>query len=517
MPHMTSLLGIDVGTSATKAVICDAHGRVQGAGSGAHTLLTPRPGWTEQDPASWWRATVEAVGAAIDRAGIESTDVRAISFSGQMHGSVLIDQETLDAKGRRIEAIRPALLWNDQRTAAQCEQIERRAGGRRAMVERVGNAALTGFTLPKLLWIREHEPEHWDRAASILLPKDFVRFCMTGRAATDVGDAAGTLLLDVDARDWSEAALEQSEIDRALLPPVLESCAAAGELTEHAATALGLAPGIPVMAGSGDNMAGAVGAGVVAPGIVLATLGTSGVVYAHADRPRRDLGEPPGRLHTMCAADGTAEHPGAWCVTGCTLSAAGSLQWVRDALFPDVGFDDLVAEAASAPPGCDGLIFLPYLTGERCPHPDPTARGAWIGLSVSHSRAHVVRAVLEGVSLTMGHILSIVREAGVPVEQIRLGGGGAKSALWRQMLADAFNAPVHTLETEEGPAHGAALMAGVGIGVWGSVVEACDAAIRCADVTEPDASTAALYAALGADLDAAYGSLRVSFASLATR
>ena len=514
---MTFLLGIDVGTSATKAVLCDDQGRVKGSGSAEYPLLTPRPGWTEQEPAQWWRAAVAASRAAVSDAGARSGDVRAISFSGQMHGSVLLDPETLGAQGKIVRALRPAILWNDQRTAPQCERIESSFGGRRAMVELVGNAALTGFTLPKLLWVQEHEPEVWSSVAGAMLPKDFVRFCMTGQPATDVGDAAGTLLLDVDRRDWSDRAVEAAGIDKALLPPVLESCASAGRLSDHAATELGLDSGIEVIAGSGDNMAGAVGAGVVAPGVVLATLGTSGVVYAHASRPKRDLGDPPGRLHTMCTADGTAHTPGHWCLTGCTLSAAGSLQWARDKLFPGEPFDALVEEASGAPIGCDGLLFLPHITGERCPYPDPTARGAWVGLSVSHGRGHLVRAVLEGVTMTMARIMAIVREAGVAVDEIRLGGGGAQSPLWRQMLADAFNAPVHTLETEEGPAHGAALMAGVGLGVWPSVAQACEASIKTAGVTEPDPGAAAAYQELGDILASTYESLRGPFASLASR
>ena len=514
---MARLLGIDVGTSATKAIVCDDRGRVLATGSAPHTLRTPRPGWTEQDPGEWWRATVDACRGAIADAGGDASEIRAIGLSGQMHGSVLVDRATVDAHGRDDGVVRPALLWNDQRTADQCAAFEQAAGGRRALVELVGNAALPGFTLPKLLWVRENEPEAWARTAAIMLPKDYVRFRLTGAVATDVGDAAGTLLLDVDGRSWSERALEVAGLDPALLPPVLESAAGAGNLSEFATGALGLDAGIVVVAGSGDNMAGAVGAGVVSPGVVLATLGTSGVVYAHAEKPRRDLGDPPGRLHTMCAADGDASRRGAWCVTGCTLSAAGSLQWVRDKLFPEASFDDLVASAAKAPPGCDGLLFLPQLTGERCPYPDPNARGAWVGLSLGHERDHMVRAVLEGVTLTMAQILEIVRSTGVPVEEIRLGGGGARSPLWRQMLADAFAQPVHTLEAEEGPAHGAALLAGVGAGIWPGVREACNAAIAVGGRNDPTPEGVDLYRGLREEHGALYADLRGRFASLAAR
>jgi xylulokinase len=513
---MSALLGIDVGTSATKVIASDDAGRVLGTGSAPYPLQSPRPGWTEQDPASWWHATITATRVALADAKLAPDTIAAIGLSGQMHGSVLLDRATVQAEGRADATLRPAILWNDQRTARQCTEIEAAAGGKRALVELVGNAALPGFTLPKLLWVRAHEPAIFEQVAALLLPKDYVRFRLTGALGTDVGDAAGTLLLDVDRRTWSDRAATNVRIDPAILPPVFESGAPAGTLSAFAAEQLGLRAGIPVAAGSGDNMAGAVGAGVVAPGVVLATLGTSGVIYAHADEARRDLGDPPGRLHTMCAADGTASHPGAWCVTGCTLSAAGSLQWCRDRLFADASFDDLIAEAAGAPPGCEGLLFLPYLTGERCPHPDPHARGAWVGMALRHDRSHLVRAVLEGVALTMAQILHIVVESGVPVTEIRIGGGGARSPLWRQILADAFNHPVRTLSVEEGPAHGAALLAGVAAGVWPSVTDACAGAIGVADTIEPQSEPAAIYEKLRADHGALYDALAPRFAAIGT-
>ncbi|MCA9298202.1 MAG: xylulokinase [Phycisphaerales bacterium] len=447
-------LGIDIGTSSTKGVVCDPDGRVIEVASAPHPLHRPKPGWSEQDPHDWW-TSVSAVCTALSHHAIEG-----LAFSGQMHGSVFLDEHD--------EVIRPALLWNDQRTASQCEAIERAAGGREGIVALVGNAALPGFTLPKILWLREHEPSNFARLRHVMLPKDYIAWRLTGCFATDVGDGAGTLLLDVDRRDWSEKALALFDIDRAMLPPVLESGTEVGRLTGEAARGLGLRADIPVIIGSGDNQMGAIGAGVVGAGAVLAALGTSGVIYAHATEPRRDA---MGRIHTMCAATGRDDAPGGWCVTGCMLSAAGSLQWMRDTLCPDVSFEHLVQEASSVE--SEGLYFLPHLTGERCPYQDPEATGGWVGLTSRHTRAHMVRAVIEGVTFTMGRIIDIMREAGVGVERVRLGGGGARSPFWRQMQADVYGVPVELPTTEEGPAFGAALLAGVGAGAWGTLDEAC--------------------------------------------
>lgn len=481
MPSAPScLLGIDVGTSSTKALLIDEHARVIASHAADHPIHRPRPGWSEQDPEDWWRSTREAI-AAVRAAAPAGHTIRAIGLSGQMHGSVFLDKSARSSHGS-ARALRNALLWNDQRTAAQCDYIEHAVGSRRALVELCGNAALTGFTLPKVLWLREHEPDAFARVAHVLMPKDFIRFRLTGELATDVGDASGTLAFDVDSRRWGTRVLNAVGLDPALFPTALESCAIAGTLSKSAAEQTGLAPGIPVVAGSGDNMCGGVGAGIVEPGMVLATLGTSGVIYAHSERPRRDLPadttSPAGRLHTMCAGDGAAASHGSWCVTGCMLSAAGALHWVRDTIAPHSDFETLLAEAAAAPPGSDGLIFLPYLTGERCPHPDPAARAGWIGLTARHSRAHLVRATLEGVAFGMGQILDLVRSIGVPVSTIRIGGGGARSTLWRQILADVFRAPIISTNTDDGPALGAALMAGVGINHWPSIAHACRETIR---------------------------------------
>lgn len=494
---MSALLGIDIGTSATKAVVCNDNGAVLGTASSPHQLSQPRPGWSEQDPRHWWSATKDAVAKVLSATGVGATQIRGVGLSGQMHGSVFLSRRAVENADAEPEPLRPALLWNDQRTAAQCAQIEEALGGRRRMVGLVGNAALTGFTLPKILWLRDEEPEIFAQVARVILPKDYVALCLTGEIATDVGDGAGTLLMDVDRRRWSQEAIQAVGLSSDLLPPVLESAQVVGHVTGRAAGETGLAEGTPVVAGSGDNMTGGVGAGVVEPGMVLATLGTSGVIFAHADRPHKDLGptdDESGRVHTMCAATGTEGRTGGWTITGCMLSAAGSLQWCRDALFPGASFNELVEEAGQSPPGSRGLVFLPHLTGERCPYADPLARGGWIGLTSRHTRGDLVRAVIEGVTFGMGQILSLVRGIGVAVETVRLGGGGARSQLWRQMQADVYGCPVVTTNAEEGPAYGAALLAGVGAGVWANIAEACRAGIRETEVRDPDPVQAERYA-----------------------
>lgn len=509
------LLGVDVGTSSVKALACDSSGRIVATCSAAHPIHQPHAGWSEQNPEDWWTSSVSAIRGVLSDPKCDGSRVIAVGLSGQMHGSVFLPagSET---------PIRPALLWNDQRTAEQCRSIEQAFGGRRAMVSMVGNAALTGFTLPKIIWLREREPENFAKVATVLLPKDYVRLKLDGRRATDVGDASGTLLFDIEARRWSRAALSRVGLDPAILPDVVESGEVTGRVTPAAAAETGLPAGTPVIAGSGDNQAGAVGAGIVRSGLVLATIGTSGVMYAHSDSPRRDLQsttsdrqegpEPVGRLHTMCAANGSRGIPGQYSLTGCMLSAGGSLQWCRDALFPGESFEALMAEAEQVRPGCDGLVFLPYLTGERCPYPDPQARGGWIGLTSRHTRGHLVRAVIEGVTFGMGQILDLVRGLGVEVESVRLGGGGARSALWRQLQADVYRCRVATMDTEEGPAFGAALLAGVGAGVFPNVAEACRTAVHESGIIDPRDSSAydgarQVYGSLYTDLGPRFAAL----------
>ncbi len=489
---MSLLLGIDIGTSSVKVLAIDPQGHVRASASASYPVLQPETGWSEQDPQEWWQGCVTAIRAVLASPSLgpdAASQVVGIGLSGQMHGSVLLDKKAKDHAGAEARALRPAILWNDQRTAAECRQIESEMGGRRRLVEYVGNAALTGFTLPKLLWVRGHEPQVWAKVAHVLLPKDFIRLKLTGELATDVGDASGTLAFNVDDRAWSRPVMSRLNMDPALFPTAHESAAVTGRLSPWAAQQTGLSAGTIVVGGSGDNQVGAVGAGVVSPGLVLATLGTSGVIYAHSERPHKDLPLPAGatcgRVHTMCAATGTQREPRGWCITGVALSAAGSLQWVHDQLFPQTSYDQLLAEAESVEPGCDGLVFLPYLTGERCPYAEPGARGGWMGLTSRHGRAHMIRAVIEGVTFSMAQILDLVRSVGVPVSAVRLGGGGAKSALWRQMQADMYGCQVSTTNTEEGPAFGAALLAGVGAGLWNSVPEATAATVRQTESRDP--------------------------------
>ena len=477
-----AVLGLDVGTGGSRAVIVDADGAVTATATEPHAAFdSPRTGWAEQHPEDWWRASQAAIGAALAAGGAAPGDIRAVGLSGQMHGAVL-----LDAAG---EVVRPAIIWCDQRTGVQCRRLTDEVGAAR-LIELVANPALTGFTLPKLLWVRDEEPAHWDCVRTVLLPKDYVRWRLTGERATDAADASGTLLFDVAGRRWSTELLGQVGIEAASLPAVHEGPAVTGRLVRAGAEATGLAEGTPVVAGGGDQAAGAVGMGIVRPGAVSATLGTSGVVFAATDRPARD---PRGRVHTFCHAV-----PDRWHVMGVTQGAGLSLRWLRDTLGASPGaeaggpaapgdpYDRLCAEAAEAPPGADGVLWAPYLMGERTPHLDPDARAALVGLSAAHGRAHVIRAVLEGVAFSLRDSLTILDEMGVPATRIRLGGGGARSRLWRQIQADAYRQPVDVLAAEEGAAYGAALLAGVGAGVWGSVDEACAGAVRVAGTVTPD-------------------------------
>jgi xylulokinase len=508
------LLGIDVGTSSAKVLVIDESGRTIADASAGYPVDRPHDGWSEQTPSVWWRSVASGIRAALasdPRSPIHPDQIKAVGLSGQMHGSVFLDRRAIDgARDGAIEALRPALLWNDQRTQSQCESIERLAGGPAALVRAVGNRALTGFTLPKILWLREHEPAVFAHLASVVLPKDFIRLQLTGSLGTDVGDASGMLLLDLDRRTWRPEICAAVGLDPALLPPLTESACVIGSVTPWAAAQTGLRAGTPVVAGTGDNQAGAIGAGVVKAGLVLATLGTSGVVYAHSDQPRKDIapGLAPGRVQANCAANGTKDRPGQWSNTGCMLSAAGSLHWARDVIAPGAPFQTLMEEAATVAPGCDGLVFLPYLSGERCPYPDPLARGGWIGLRGHHTRAHLIRAVIEGVTFGMAQMLELVRALPVPVERIRLGGGGSKSEFWRQVQADVYGLPVSALNNEEGPAFGVALLAGVGVGVWPTVEAACAAAIHEVRTYEPSPHAAEWYRGARAVFDRLYEDLR---------
>ena len=457
---MSYVLGIDSSTTATKAILIDREGQARNVGSSSYGYETPHPLWTEQDPGLWWDATVIAIRQVLADQGISGAEVEAVGLTGQMHGSVLLDS--------RGEVVRPAILWNDQRTQDECAEIRHRVGADR-LIEVTGNDALTGFTAPKLLWVQRHEPDNWAKVSHVLLPKDYVRYRLTDDFAVDVADGSGTILFDLAARTWSPEILAALDIAPALLPSTFEGPAITGTLTATAAEATGLRPGTPVIAGGGDQSANAVGVGAVAPGVVALSLGTSGVVFATTDGPAIDA---RGRVHSFCHAV-----PGRWHMMGVMLSAAGSLRWLRDALAPKSTFDDLVKAAAEVPPGSDGLLFLPYLTGERTPHPDPLARGAFVGLTVRHDLRHLTRAVLEGVAFGLRDGLDLMVGAGLPAPaQVRASGGGVRSGLWRQILADVLDAEIATVQTEEGAAYGAALLAAVGAD-WFDTVESAAAAV----------------------------------------
>ncbi len=475
------LLGIDVGTGGTRAVLLDETGRVLGAATAEHApMSSPKVGWAEQEPLDWWRAACSAIRECLAKAGAGSTDISGIGVTGQMHGLVL-----LDARG---EVLRPSIIWCDQRTDAQCRAIAERIGAQR-LIELTANPALTGFTLPKILWVREHEPEIWSRTRAVLLPKDYVRFRMTGAFATDVADASGTLLFDVVNRRWSGAMLEAFSIQPELLPKVFESPEITGSVSRDGARATGLREGTPVAAGGGDQSAGAVAMGIVRAGDVSASIGTSGVVFAATSSP---VLEPQGRVHTFCHAV-----PGRWHVMGVTQGAGLSLRWFREQFGVarngrTQSYDDMAAEAATVPAGADGLLWTPYLMGERTPHLDPHARGALVGLTAQHTRAHVIRAILEGVAFSLRDTLTIFRDLNVPVKSIRLGGGGARSSVWQQIQADIYGMPVDLISVDEGPAYGAGLLAGIGTGVWPSVDAACETAVHVAKRVQPIARNAEL-------------------------
>jgi xylulokinase len=457
---LSYVLGIDSSTTATKAILIDREGQVRGVGSSSYGYETPHPLWTEQDPRLWWDATVIAIRQVLTDRGISGSEVEAVGLTGQMHGSVLLDS--------RGQVVRPAILWNDQRTQDECAEIRHRVGADR-LIEVTGNDALTGFTAPKLLWVQRHEPDNWTKVSHVLLPKDYVRYQLTDDFAVDVADGSGTILFDLAARTWSPEILAALDIAPALLPSTFEGPAITGTVTATAAEATGLRPGTPVIAGGGDQSANAVGVGAVAPGVVALSLGTSGVVFATTDGPAIDA---RGRVHSFCHAV-----PGRWHMMGVMLSAAGSLRWLRDALAPGATFDELVEGASEVPPGSDGLLFLPYLTGERTPHPDPLARGAFIGLTVRHDLRHLTRAVVEGVAFGLRDGLDLMVGAGLQAPtQVRASGGGVRSGLWRQILADVLEAEIATVQTEEGAAYGAALLAAVG-SEWFDTVESAAAAV----------------------------------------
>jgi xylulokinase len=495
---MAFFLGIDTSTTSSKALLIDEQGEVIAVASSPHTLQTPKPLWSEQDPHEWWQAVSESIRSVLAQASLNGGAVGAVGLTGQMHGLVLLDEVG--------EVLRPAILWNDQRTQPQCDEIHTRIG-RERFIQITGNVAMTGFTAPKILWVRENEPDLFSKGRHVLLPKDYIRYKLTGEYAMDKADGAGTVLFDLKSRDWSDEVLAALEIPPAWMPKTFEGPECTGFVTKEVASLTGLKAGTPVMAGGGDQAAQAVGVGAVEPGIVGLTVGTSGVVFATTPSP---LIEPEGRLHAFCHAV-----PGMWHFMGVMLSAAGSLQWYRDTLAKDMSFDSLLKEAESVPAGSDGLQFLPYLTGERTPHPDPLARGAFIGLTVRHGRAHMTRALLEGVSFGLKDSFTLIQNAGLgSITQVRASGGGTKGALWRQIMASVLEAELVTVNTTEGAAYGAALLAGVGAGAWSDVLSACKVCIKITGSTQPEPSQVDAYRTSYSIYRDLYPALKATFAKL---
>ena len=485
---MTVYLGIDIGTSGTKTLAMREDGTILASAMETYPCYAPKPLWSEQDPEDWWQATIKSVRKVMRLAKLKAADVKGIGLSGQMHGSVFLDKND--------KVIRRAILWNDQRTARECEEIESAAGGRAALIRMVANPAMTGFTAPKILWLRNNEPKHFEKTRKILLPKDEIRRRLTGDYATEVSDASGMLLIDMKKRNWSSELLAALKLDRDLFGKVYESEEITGKLTAEAAKLLGLSTDCFVVGGAGDCAAGAVGNGVVSTGILSTSIGTSGVMFVHSDEVKVD---PLGRVHTFCHAV-----RGKWHQMGVNLASGGSLHWFRNALCQELVaeaarkkkdvYELMTAEAAAVAAGSEGLFFLPYLSGERTPHADPTARGCFIGLTLTHGRGHLIRSIMEGVTYSMRDSLEIfTNDLGVPVQQIRASGGGSRSPLWRQIQADCFGRKVVTINSEEGPAFGVALLASVAGGSFASIAEACRKAIKIVKTTAPDRKAVKVY------------------------
>jgi xylulokinase len=492
-------LGVDVGTGGSRALLIDSKGREVSAFTSPHEeMRMEQPLWAEQSPENWADASIQAIRGAIAQAGISSDQVRGVGLSGQMHGLVILDAAN--------QVIRPSLIWCDQRSQPQVDFINRKIS-REKVLEHTANPVLTGFTLPKLLWVRDREPQNFERVKKMLLPKDYVRFTLTGEFASDVSDASGTAVFDVVRRNWSFAMMDALSLDCSILPSVHESSDISAQISPHASQLTGLRVGTPVVGGGGDQAASAVGNGIVEPGIVSCTLGTSGVVFAHTDKAAYD---PQGRVHTFCHAV-----RGKWHVMGVTQGAGLSLQWFRNQFAPGAGYDELMQEASRSQAGSQGLQWLPYLMGERTPHLDAIARGGWVGLTAKHTRADLIRSLIEGVSYSQKDCLDIVEQLGVPVSSVRASGGGARSSFWRQILADVLGKRVATLSSQEGSAYGAALLAMVGTGEFSSVEEACSATIRETESLKPRDQESYVYAKGYATYKALYPALRPIYSLIA--
>lgn len=497
---MAYLLGLDIGTSGVKGLLLSVGGKIITTRTENYPLSTPHSGWAEQDPEDWWQATKECIGGIIKESDVKPAEIKGISFSGQMHSSIFLDEE--------MEVIRPAILWSDTRTSKQCQEIYEKAGGLKELIGYVSNPALEGFTAPKILWLRENEPENFTKVDLVLLPKDYIRYKLTGEIHMDVSDGAGTLMMDVEEKDWSDGLLAKLGLSREILPPLVDSIAVTGNITEEVAWQTGLNPETPVVAGGADNACGAVGSGIIKEGRVMASIGTSGVVVAFARKPVADQG---GRIHLF-----NHSRPDSWYMMGVMLSAGMAFNWMKENLFDNqLNFKELDDLATDVKPGSEGLIFLPYLYGERTPHADANARGVYFGISGKHEQSHFVRSVLEGVTFGLRDSLELIKGQGVAIDEIRAIGGGAKSPIWQQILADIFGQPINLLNVEEGPAFGAALIAGVGVGEYDSFEEAEEGIIEVVDTIEPIRENIKIYNEYYTVYKNLYGSLKKDFAHLA--
>lgn len=505
---MRYVIGVDIGTSGTKTVLFDEKGNAVSSFLVEYPLYQPKIGWAEQDPEDWWNATYTSINSVIKQSGVNPADIKGIGLSGQMHGLVMLDKDG--------EVLRKSIIWCDQRTTAEADELTEKIGKER-LVEITGNPALTGFTAAKILWVQKNEPELYAKTAKILLPKDYIRYKLTGEYATEVSDASGMQLMDIKNRCWSEEVLEKLNIDKNLLGKMYESCEVTGKIHQEAANLTGLNEGTIVVGGAGDQAAGAVGNGIVKTGIVSSTIGTSGVVFAHMDNIQIDK---DGRVHTLCHAV-----PGKWHVMGVTQGAGLSLKWYRDNFChaemdaaEGMGVDPyylMDKQAEKIAPGCEGLIYLPYLMGERSPHNDPNAKGVFFGLSAKHTKYDMLRAVMEGVSYSLNDCMSVIKEMGIDASEVRASGGGGKSKLWRQMQADMFGCDINTINVSEGPALGVALLAAVGAGIYNSVPEACEAAISVKDTMTPIQENVEIYKNYFTVYQNIYKSLKPQFSASA--
>lgn len=505
---MAYLLGIDVGTSGTKTVLFDEAGNTIASALGEYPMYQPNIGWAEQDPEDWWRATYTTINEVLTKSGVNPSDVKGVGLSGQMHGAVLLDKD--------YNVLRKAIIWCDQRSSAECGQITSLIGKER-LIEITANPALTGFTASKVMWVKNNEPHIFEKIKKILLPKDYIRFRLTGEFATEVSDASGMQFMDIPARKWSSEVLDKLGVDKSWLGDLYESQEVSGKVNKQAAELSGLKEGTPVVGGGGDQAAGAVGNGIVRPGVISSTIGTSGVVFAYSDKVSID---PKGRVHTFCHAV-----PNTWHIMGVTQGAGLSLKWFRDnfcieekRVAEQMGIDPYVLmdqEAEKVEAGCGGLLYLPYLMGERTPHLDPNAKGVFFGLSAKHEKRDMIRAVMEGVVYSLKDCLEIIKEMGVDITEVRASGGGGKSKLWRQMQADVFGTDITTINSSEGPALGVALLAGVGVGIYDSVPQACDAVIKVKSRQNADMTLNARYSKFYVIYKQLYKSLKQDYADLA--